>query len=118
MKRVQIVGHGDAEVKIYPKVKPGPMSHSREEFVYVLKGRMRYRVGSSSNPRHYHSNCTELLVVIDGRILHTVDGGVEEELNGRCFGLRPSSPNNFGWEYNWARNFPFPRPNHRQARTF
>lgn len=27
------------------KVKPGPMSHSGEEFVHVLSGRMRYHVG-------------------------------------------------------------------------
>jgi quercetin dioxygenase-like cupin family protein len=26
-------------------VKPSPMSHSGEEFIYVLQGRMRYRVG-------------------------------------------------------------------------
>ena len=27
------------------KVKPSPMSHSGEEFIHVLSGRMRYRVG-------------------------------------------------------------------------
>ena len=28
-----------------------------------------------SNPRHYHPNCTEVLVVIQGRIEHTGPGG-------------------------------------------
>jgi quercetin dioxygenase-like cupin family protein len=30
-----------------------------------------------SNPRHYHPNCTELLVVLSGRIMHT--SGPDEE---------------------------------------
>lgn len=30
------------------KVKPEPMAHAGEEFVYVLAGRMRYRVGATT----------------------------------------------------------------------
>ena len=33
-----------------------------------------------SNPRHYHPNCTEILVVIEGRIAHTGAGGLKAEL--------------------------------------
>ena len=33
-----------------------------------------------SNPRHYHPNCTEILVVIQGRIRHTTAGGTETEM--------------------------------------
>ena len=34
-----------------------------------------------SNPRHYHPNCTEILVVVKGRIAHTDERGDETELN-------------------------------------
>jgi quercetin dioxygenase-like cupin family protein len=34
-----------------------------------------------SNPRHYHPNCSEVLVVIQGRILHTAAGGSQVELH-------------------------------------
>jgi quercetin dioxygenase-like cupin family protein len=39
-------------------------------------GRCVLRPGES-NPRHYHPNCSEVLVVISGRILHTT--GPDEE---------------------------------------
>ena len=32
------------------------------------------------NPRHYHPNCSEILVVVQGRIRHTVSEGKEAEL--------------------------------------
>jgi quercetin dioxygenase-like cupin family protein len=32
------------------------------------------------NPRHYHPNCSEVLVVFQGRIRHTVDNGHETEM--------------------------------------
>jgi quercetin dioxygenase-like cupin family protein len=34
-----------------------------------------------SNPRHYHPNCSEILVVFEGRIRHTNEVGGESELN-------------------------------------
>ena len=34
-----------------------------------------------TNGRHYHPNCSETLVVIEGRIKHTVTGDREGELN-------------------------------------
>lgn len=34
-----------------------------------------------SNPRHYHPNCSEVLVVMKGRILHTDGEGGETEMN-------------------------------------
>ncbi len=33
-----------------------------------------------SNPPHSHPNCSEVLVVLRGRIAHTVEGGKEVEL--------------------------------------
>ncbi len=33
------------------------------------------------NPRHYHPNCTEILVVIQGRIEHTGPGGEKVQMN-------------------------------------
>jgi quercetin dioxygenase-like cupin family protein len=33
------------------------------------------------NPRHYHPNCTEVLVVMRGTIRHTIAGGKEAVLN-------------------------------------
>ncbi len=33
-----------------------------------------------SNPRHYHPNCSEVLVVISGRIRHTMSGDTETEM--------------------------------------
>jgi quercetin dioxygenase-like cupin family protein len=33
-----------------------------------------------SNPRHYHPNCSEILVVIQGNILHTMADGTESEM--------------------------------------
>ena len=35
----------------------------------------------ASNGRHYHPNCSEILVVIRGRILHTVANDQETELS-------------------------------------
>jgi quercetin dioxygenase-like cupin family protein len=36
---------------------------------------------SHSNGRHYHPNCSETLVVIHGRIRHTITGDQENELS-------------------------------------
>jgi quercetin dioxygenase-like cupin family protein len=33
-----------------------------------------------SNPRHYHPNCSEILVVIQGNIRHTMADGTESEM--------------------------------------
>jgi quercetin dioxygenase-like cupin family protein len=33
------------------------------------------------NPRHYHPNCCEILVVMQGRIRHTIVEGTEAELS-------------------------------------
>jgi quercetin dioxygenase-like cupin family protein len=32
------------------------------------------------NPRHYHPNCREILVVVQGRITHTAAGGETREM--------------------------------------
>lgn len=45
----------------------------------VTVGRCLLRPGQS-NPRHYHPNCSEILVVIQGTILHTMDGGGQGEM--------------------------------------
>jgi quercetin dioxygenase-like cupin family protein len=43
-------------------------------------GRCLLKPGAS-NPRHYHPNCEEILVVMQGRIIHTAAGGGEVEMN-------------------------------------
>jgi quercetin dioxygenase-like cupin family protein len=43
-------------------------------------GRCRLKPGEG-NPRHYHPNCEEILVVIQGRIIHTAADGGEAEMN-------------------------------------
>ena len=42
-------------------------------------GRCRLNIGCS-NPRHYHPNCSEILVVLQGNILHTMADGGESEM--------------------------------------
>ncbi|MEZ0296856.1 MAG: cupin domain-containing protein [Candidatus Methylacidiphilales bacterium] len=43
-----------------------------------------------SNPRHYHPNCSEVLVVIQGRIRHTDgDGGTTEMGEGDTVTIAP-----------------------------
>ena len=42
-------------------------------------GRCVLRPGCE-NPRHHHPNCDEVLVVLDGRIRHTLAGGEDAEL--------------------------------------
>ena len=54
----------------------GSLGNSSE----VTVGTCRLKPGCS-NPRHYHPNCTEILVVIQGRIRHTVADGAESEMN-------------------------------------
>lgn len=43
-------------------------------------GRCRIFPGKC-NPRHYHPNCAEVLVVLQGRILHTDASGGQSEMN-------------------------------------
>lgn len=48
----------------------------------VTVGRCLLKPGES-NPRHYHPNCAEILVVLKGRILHTsADDGKQEMAEG------------------------------------
>lgn len=42
-------------------------------------GRCRLKPGEG-NPRHYHPNCSEVLVVAQGTIVHTGPGGEEVEM--------------------------------------
>ena len=42
-------------------------------------GRCLLKPGQS-NPRHYHPNCSELLVVIAGSVAHTLNADAEAEL--------------------------------------
>jgi quercetin dioxygenase-like cupin family protein len=46
----------------------------------VTVGRCVLHAGQQ-NPRHYHPNCSEVLVVFQGRIRHTIDNGREVEMN-------------------------------------
>jgi quercetin dioxygenase-like cupin family protein len=45
----------------------------------VTVGRCVLNIGQS-NPRHYHPNCSEVLVVYKGRIHHTIDNGGQTEM--------------------------------------
>jgi quercetin dioxygenase-like cupin family protein len=53
----------------------GPLGNSAD----LTVGRCVLKPGCS-NPRHYHPNCSEILVVIKGRILHTIAGGGTAEM--------------------------------------
>ena len=46
----------------------------------VTVGRCLIHPGQS-NPRHYHPNCSEILVVMQGHIRHTMEGDKEAEMN-------------------------------------
>ena len=46
----------------------------------ITVGRCVLKPGQA-NPRHYHPNCSEILVVFKGRIQHTNERGDETELN-------------------------------------
>lgn len=46
----------------------------------VTVGRCLLNPGQS-NPRHYHPNCSEVLVVFQGKIRHTIDSGETVEMN-------------------------------------
>jgi quercetin dioxygenase-like cupin family protein len=53
----------------------GALGNSSE----VTVGSCRLKPGRS-NPRHYHPNCSEILVVIEGEIRHTMADGTESEM--------------------------------------
>jgi quercetin dioxygenase-like cupin family protein len=53
----------------------GSLGNSSE----VTVGSCRLRPGCS-NPRHYHPNCSEILVVIQGHIRHTMADGAQAEM--------------------------------------
>jgi quercetin dioxygenase-like cupin family protein len=52
---------------------------SRGNSTEMTIGRCILKPGQA-NPRHYHPNCTEILVVFQGRIEHTGAGGTKVEL--------------------------------------
>jgi quercetin dioxygenase-like cupin family protein len=52
-----------------------PLGNSEEMTI----GRCVLKPGQG-NPRHYHPNCSEILVVIQGRIQHTTAGGGKTEM--------------------------------------
>lgn len=54
----------------------GSQGNSKE----MTLGRCILRPGQK-NPRHLHPNCSEILHVIQGRILHTYQDGKEVEMN-------------------------------------
>jgi quercetin dioxygenase-like cupin family protein len=53
----------------------GALGNSSE----LTVGNCRLKPGCS-NPRHYHPNCSEILVVIQGNIRHTMADGSESEM--------------------------------------
>jgi quercetin dioxygenase-like cupin family protein len=56
----------------------------------VTVGSCRLKPGCS-NPRHYHPNCSEILVVVQGNIRHTMANGTESEMKpGDTVTVRPN----------------------------
>lgn len=53
----------------------GALGNSAE----MTLGTARLKPGQA-NPRHYHPNCSEVLVVVSGAISHTLDAGETAEL--------------------------------------
>ncbi|MBV9390869.1 MAG: cupin domain-containing protein [Verrucomicrobia bacterium] len=53
----------------------GALGNSNE----ITVGRCKINPGHK-NPRHYHPNCTEILVVLQGTIRHTMADGTEADL--------------------------------------
>jgi quercetin dioxygenase-like cupin family protein len=53
----------------------GTLGNSNE----VTVGTCRLNPGCR-NPRHYHPNCSEILVVVQGNIRHTMADGTESEM--------------------------------------
>ncbi|MCE0498197.1 MAG: cupin domain-containing protein [Methylacidiphilales bacterium] len=63
----------------------GSLGNSTE----VTVGRCLLKPGCS-NFRHYHPNCSEILVVMQGKIRHTMADGTESEMNpGDTVTIRP-----------------------------
>ena len=79
--KIQVLPHRDAEVA--PQswgeltwYANRALGNSDE----VTVGRCLLRPGQS-NPRHFHPNCSEILVVFRGAIRHTIEGDQTAELN-------------------------------------
>lgn len=53
----------------------GKLGNSRD----ITVGRCLIKPGCE-NPLHSHPNCSEVLIVLQGRIMHTIEGGREEAL--------------------------------------
>jgi quercetin dioxygenase-like cupin family protein len=46
-----------------------------------------------ANPLHSHPNCSEVIVVVQGRVSHTIEGGAHVELNvGDVITVPPDLP--------------------------
>lgn len=56
-------------------------------------GRSIIRPGEA-NPRHYHPNCEEVLHVLQGRILHTIDDREVELHEGETISIPPNVVHN------------------------
>lgn len=55
----------------------------------VTVGQCRIRPGQA-NPRHFHPNCSEVLVVLEGRISHSIENdGTVEMAVGDCITVPP-----------------------------
>lgn len=65
----------------------GPLGNSAAQTV----GRCVLKPGCG-NPRHLHPNCEEVLVVLSGRIRHTVAGGEAELGPGDSVTIPPGIP--------------------------
>lgn len=58
----------------------------------VTVGQCRIKPGQA-NPRHLHPNCAEVLVVLEGRIVHVIEDGGEVEMGpGDCIAVPADLP--------------------------
>lgn len=80
-RKIQVLPHGEAE--ILPMGWGELTWYANRELgnsTEVTVGRCLLKPGMS-NPRHYHPNCSEVLVVSQGKIRHTIENGGQTEMN-------------------------------------
>jgi quercetin dioxygenase-like cupin family protein len=69
-------------------------SKEQENSQTLTVGRCTLKPGAA-NPRHYHPNCDEVLYVLEGKILHSMENGRTVEMNtGDTISIPKGVPHN------------------------
>jgi quercetin dioxygenase-like cupin family protein len=71
--RREVIGQDWGQLTWYAS---GKLGNSQD----MTLGICRIKPGCA-NPKHSHPNCVETLYVQQGRVMHTIEGGAETELN-------------------------------------